>query len=195
MFAAIDAIHFKNFYFAKLLILFEVVYLSFFICAIMNVMPKNNLERMIQLAEEFFATKDDPSQISINRKIMLKLERIHPSTMMEKKTSKGPIAWILVIPTMHKLMEQFVARKINERELLDKTPLRVKYDSIYLCSALVLPEYRGRGLAKSLMIKAIKSIQKDHPINCLFYWAFSKEGKNLASSVAKEFSLSLFKRP
>lgn len=160
----------------------------------MNTVHKNNLVRMIQLAEEFFATKSDHSQISVNSKVMLKLNRIHPNTMMEKKTSKGPIAWNLVIPTTHKLMEQFIAKKISERKLLNKTPLRVKYDSIYLCSALVLPEYRGKGLAKSLMTKAIKSIQKDHPINCLFYWAFSKEGKKLATSVAKEFSLPLYKR-
>jgi GNAT superfamily N-acetyltransferase len=161
----------------------------------MNAIPKNNLERMIQLAVEFFAAKDDPSQISVNSKVMLKLKRIHPSTMMEKKISKGPIAWILVIPTTHELMEQFLARKINERELLNKTPLRVKYDSIYLCSALVLPEFRGRGLAKSLMIKAIKSIQKVHPINCLFYWGFSIAGRRLARSVAKELHLPLHQRP
>jgi ribosomal protein S18 acetylase RimI-like enzyme len=114
--------------------------------------------------------------------------------MTEKSTSKGPIAWILLIPTTHTLMEQFLARKISERELLNKTPLRAQYDSIYLCSALVLPEYRGKGLAKSLMIKAIKSIQKKHPIHCLFFWAFSSAGKKLAVSVAKELSLHLYKR-
>ena len=160
----------------------------------MNAMPKNNLVRMIQLAEDFFATKNDPSQISIDQKIMLRLKKIHPSTMTEKKTSRGPVAWILLIPTTRKLMEQFITKKVNERELFNKTPLRVKYDSIYLCSALVLPEYRGKGLAKSLMIKAIKSIQRAHPIHCLFYWAFSVEGKKLAASVAKELSLELFKR-
>jgi GNAT superfamily N-acetyltransferase len=160
----------------------------------MNTKPKNNLVRMIRLAEEFFATKKDPSQISINRKVMLRLKRIHPNTMTEKSTSKGPIAWILVIPTTHTLMEQFITNKISERELFKKNPLRIKYDSIYLCSALVLPEYRGRGLARSLMIKAIKSIQKEHPITCLFYWALSNEGKKLAASVAKEFSLPLYKR-
>jgi GNAT superfamily N-acetyltransferase len=149
---------------------------------------------MIQLAEEFFATKNDPSQISIDQRVMRRLKRIHPSTMTEKSTSKGPIAWILIIPTTHTLMEQFITKKINERELLNKTPLRVKYDSIYLCSALVLPEYRGRGLAKSLMIKAIKSIKKTHPIDCLFYWAFSVAGKKLAVSVAKELSLHLYKK-
>ena len=160
----------------------------------MNMPPKNNLVRMIQLAEDFFATKNDPSQISIDRKVMLKLKRIHPSTMTEKSTSKGPIAWILIIPTTQELMKQFITKKINERELLNKTPLRVKYESIYLCSALVLPEHRGEGLAKRLMIKAVKSIQKKHQINSLFYWKFSTAGKKLAASVAREISLPLYKR-
>lgn len=149
---------------------------------------------MIQLAEDFFAVKNDPSQISVNKRVMRRLNHIHPETITEKSTSKGPIAWILIIPTTQILMERFIAKNINERELYKKTPLHVKYDSIYLCSALVLPEYRGRGLAKRLMTKAIKSIQKDHPIKSLFYWAFSSEGKKLAASVARELSLPLFRR-
>jgi hypothetical protein len=160
----------------------------------MNREPKSNLERMIRLAEDFFATTQDPAQISITRNVMLRLKKIHPCTMTEKRTRKGPIAWILVIPTTKIVMEQFIAKKINERELFKKIPLRVKYDSIYLCSALVLPEYRGKGLATTLMVKAVQSIQKDHPIHCLFYWAFSKEGKKLAMSVARECSLPLSKR-
>lgn len=161
----------------------------------MNKAPKNNLEKMIQLAEGFFATKNDPSQISINSKVMLRLKNIHPDTITEKSTSKGPIAWILIIPTTHKIMEQFITKKINERELYHKIPLHAKYDSVYLCSALVLPEYRGRGLAKRLLIKAIKSIQKEHPIKCLFYWGFSRAGKQLSCSVAKELHLPLHQRP
>jgi hypothetical protein len=156
--------------------------------------PKDNLVRMIQLAEEFFATKKDPSQISITKRVMLRLKKIHPNTMTEKSTTKGPVAWILVIPTTHSFMEQFITGKITERELFNTVPLRVKYDSVYLCSALVLPEYRGRGLAKNLMIKAIRSMQKEHPITCLFYWAMSKGGKKLAASVAAEFSLPLYRR-
>jgi hypothetical protein len=160
----------------------------------MNTLQKNNLGRMIRLAEEFFATKNDPEQISVNKKVMLRLKRIHPDTMTEKSTSKGPVAWILVIPTTQKLMEQFIAKKINEMELLNKTPLRANYDSLYMCSALVLPEYRRRGLAKHLMTKAIRSIQEEHPIQSLFYWPLSKEGKTLAASVAREISLPLYKR-
>ena len=155
---------------------------------------QENLARMIRLANEVFGMKQDPTQISVNGKVMARLRKIHASAMIEKRTKNGPIAWILIFPTTNNLMKQFIKRQINERDLLKKTPLGVKYDAIYLCSALVLPEYRRKGLAKRLMCKAIKSIQKQHPIKFLFYWAFSEEGKKLASSVAKELNLPLFRR-
>jgi ribosomal protein S18 acetylase RimI-like enzyme len=155
---------------------------------------QENLARMIRLANEVFGMKQDPTQISVNTKVIARLRKIHPSAMTEKSTKNGPIAWILVFPTTEGLMIQFIKRQINERDLLKKTPLGVEYDAIYLCSALVLPEYRRKELAKRLMCKAIKSIQKQHPIKFLFYWAFSAEGKKLAVSVAKNLSLSLYKR-
>jgi ribosomal protein S18 acetylase RimI-like enzyme len=155
---------------------------------------QENLARMIRLANEVFGMKQDPTQISVNTKVIARLRKIHPSAMTQKSTKNGPIAWILVFPTTEGLMIQFIKRQINERDLLKKTPLGVEYDAIYLCSALVLPEYRRKELAKRLMCKAIKSIQKQHPIKFLFYWAFSAEGKKLAVSVAKNLSLSLYKR-
>jgi len=155
---------------------------------------QRNLERMIQLADEIFGMKQDPTQISVNPKVRTRLLKIHASTLTEKRLKKGPIAWILLFPTTEDLMKQFIQRQITERELLKKTPLRIQYDAIYLCSALVLPEYRRKGYAKRLARKAIKSILKQHPIKSLFYWAFSVEGKKLSVSLAKEFSLHLYKR-
>lgn len=159
-----------------------------------SVMGNENLERMIKLAGEFFETKNDPAQISINAKSIARLKRLHPDTMTERRTKKGPIAWILVIPTTHDLMKQFISKQIDEQELLYATPLRTKYDALYLCSALVLPEHRGKGHARQLAIKAINSIRKRHPLKYLFYWAFSIAGKRLAETVAKECALSLYQR-
>ena len=149
---------------------------------------------MIRLAGEFFETKNDPTQISINTKSIARLKRLHPATMTERRTKKGPIAWILVIPTTHELMKQFITKRLNEQELLYSTPVRTKYDALYLCSALVLPEHRGKGYARRLAIKAIKAIRKEHPIKYLFYWAFSVAGRKLAGSIAKECGLPLFQR-
>ena len=157
-------------------------------------MGKENFERMVKLAEEFFQTKNDPMQISVDEKTRAILKRIHPSTMAEYGNKKGPIAWTLVIPTTLLLMQEFVSKAIHERDLLERTPLNSQYEAVYLCSALVLPEYRGKGLATGLVSKSIRSILEQHPIKYLFYWAFSKEGEKLAQSVAKEFGLPLLLR-
>ena len=155
----------------------------------------SNLERMIQLAESFFATRDDPDQISVTPEVMEQLRQLHPATLSELDEGSGPVAWVLLIPTTDELMKQFIANRINERLLLERTPVPGVYGAVYLCSALVLPEYRGRGIAKRLTCTAVKSLQADHPIKHLFYWAFSPEGEKLAISVAREVGLPLLKRP
>jgi ribosomal protein S18 acetylase RimI-like enzyme len=155
---------------------------------------KSNLKRMIQLADEFFSVKNDPAQIAVDENVMARLHRIHPATMTEEATDDGPIAWMLVIPTTHELMTEFILKEINERELLDATPTSGTYDAVYLCSALVLPEHRGRGLAKRLLLEAIASIRRQHPIASLFYWSFSEEGKKLSEAIAKETGLPLLQR-
>jgi hypothetical protein len=75
---------------------------------------------MIRLADEYFGARNDPSQISVNQRVMNRLKRIHPGTMTEKRTGKGPVAWILIIPTTQKLMKQFIKKEIDESELLKK---------------------------------------------------------------------------
>ncbi len=154
----------------------------------------DNLTRMIHLADEFFATKNDPSQLTITEEVMEQLRSIHPATMGEITYGEGPVAWTIVIPTTRAIREQFVNGAIGETELMNRTCAEKKFTSIYLCSALVLPEFRGKGLAKKLVSNSIRSIQMDHPIEELFVWAFSGEGKELAKSVASSVGLPLFER-
>jgi ribosomal protein S18 acetylase RimI-like enzyme len=158
-------------------------------------MTQSNLDRMIHLAEDFFATKNDPQQISVTEEAMEKLRQIHPATLSEEDDGSGPVAWVLIIPTTNYLMTQFIAMQVSESELLQKTPIPGKYEAVYLCSALVLPEHRGKGLAKRLACRAIKDIGKEHQIKHLFCWAFSSEGAKLASSIASEMDLPLLSRP
>jgi GNAT superfamily N-acetyltransferase len=154
----------------------------------------SNLERMIQLADEFFAAKNDPDQISVTPEVMERLRQLHPATMGERGDGDEPVAWVLVIPTTNELMKRFIEKEINEKELLDATPIGGKYNAIYLCSALVLPEFRGKGIAKHLLCSAIAAIRKDHPIASLFYWAFSVEGEKLAAAASQESGIPLYKR-
>lgn len=157
-------------------------------------MTEDNFTRMIKLAEEFFDMKNDPQQISVDEEVIARLQKIHPCTMSEKRDVNGPIAWLLVIPTTNELMKEFVGGRISEKELLDTTPLGVNYEAIYLCSALVLPEFRGKGLAKELIVQAVQSIRNDHPVENLFFWGFSREGRRLAESVARDLRMPLLER-
>ena len=157
-------------------------------------MQESNLDRMIKLAEDFFETKNDPSQISVTGDVMDRLLKIHPSTRGEERDENGPVAWVLVIPTTLDVMTRFIEKRINEQQLLDETAPGDRYEAIYLCSALVLPEHRGKGLARKLVTAAVTSIRRDHPIECLYFWSFSNEGERLARAIARELGLPLYRR-
>ena len=150
-----------------------------------------NLDRMIALATEVFDAKNDPDQISVTEADVERLRALHPASMSQGATGDGPIAWVLVFPTTHDLMERFLRKEISERQLLWQTPTGAALDVVYLCSALVLPEYRGKGISKRLTVSAVQSIQKNHPIKELFVWPFSKIGEQAAEAVARETGLPL----
>ncbi len=153
-----------------------------------------NLERLIKLAEDTFAIKSDPRQLNVDQKVIERLERIHPSTLAEYDEGEGPVAWLLVIPTTDELMQKFITDEITEKELFELTPTDSTYDALYLCSALVLEEYRRQGIVKDLALRAIHDIMKDHPIKSMFVWAFTSEGDSAAENIAMTVGLPLYKK-
>ena len=151
----------------------------------------SNFERMIALAEQVFDVRNDPDQLDVDQDVLAKLEALHPSSVSEEDQGEGPVAWVLLIPTTSALMESFLNGAISERELFMRTGTGIQYDAIYLCSALVLQEYRKSGIAKRLTLEAIKSIAKDHPITKLFVWPFSNEGLELAKKLSAKTNIPL----
>lgn len=155
---------------------------------------KSNYERLIALADEVFAVRKDPEQLDVNEEVMEKLHAIHPATLSDKDLGEGPILWILLIPTTTSLMNQFLTCEINEKQLYELTGPGQLYEAIYLCSALVLEEYRNKGYAKEVTLHAINEMQKDHPIKALFYWPFTEGGEAAAKSIANSIGLPLYER-
>jgi hypothetical protein len=156
--------------------------------------PKPNFNRMLQLIDEVFSTRNDPDQIQVNQKQLKKLQEIHPATLSELANENGPVIWVLMIPTTKTIMNDFLEGNISEKDLLKKTKAGDLFDCIYLCSATTLPEYRGKGETKKLCMNSIRAISKDHPVATLFVWPFTKEGKNLAEAIAKECKLQLLEK-
>lgn len=150
----------------------------------------SKFERMLQLADDVFDAKADPNQIQVNEEVLAHLSAIHPACVSSEEDD-GPVAWVLVMPTTNVLMRMFLEGKISEHGLYEQTPLGVSYDAIYLCSAMVLPEYRRKGLARKLVVNAVMSICKDHPIKDLFVWTFSAEGLQGAKALSMHLGLPL----
>lgn len=157
-------------------------------------MSKSNFEKMIDLADEVFSSRTDPNQLNVDEAVIQRLMQLNPSTVSEYIEGDGPVVWILVIPTTAQLMERFLVNEISEKELFELTPPGIKYDALYLCSAMVLEAFRRKGIAKKLTIAAIENIQKDHNIKTLFVWPFSKEGDALAEYIALQTGLPLRKK-
>ncbi len=157
-------------------------------------MAHSNFERMIKLAEETFAVKNDPHQLDVDQDVLERLQKIHPSSVSEYDDGNGPVAWVLMIPTTIELMNRFLENKISEKEMYELTAMGGAYEALYLCSAMVLEEHRRKGIAKRLAIEAIGNIRKIHQIKSLFVWAFSKEGDLGSEEIALLVNLPLLKK-
>lgn len=146
------------------------------------------------IISEVFATRNDPDQLQVTRDDVRKLQAIHPATLSEYNEGSGPIVWLLIIPTTNEIMQKFLDGKISENQILRQTKPGDKYDTIYLCSATTLPEYRGKGITMRITLEAIDAIRKDHPITSLFVWPFTEQGKHLAEKIAEKTGLTLYRR-
>ncbi len=157
-------------------------------------MPLTNFERLLQLAEDAFAVRNDPAQLDVDEGVLEHLRLIHPATVSEEEEGNGPVAWILLIPTTTELMEAFLSGALTEKELYERTPVGGTYGAVYLCSALVLEEYRRKGIARRLALTALERIRRDHPLRALFVWSFSPEGRLSAKAIALAAGLPLLER-
>lgn len=150
-----------------------------------------NYQRMFQIIDEVFATREDPDQLQVDQKVIDKLNAIHPDCLSEIADENGPVIWALMIPTTQRVMENFLEGKISERELLNQTSPGENFTCLYLCSVTTLPEHRQKGETKKICLRAIQNIASKFPIATLYVWAFTPEGESLARKLSHETSLPL----
>lgn len=153
-----------------------------------------NLKRLLELVDDVFETRNDPTQIAFSEAEMEKMESLHSGCLQESANTDGPISWVSVIPTSLELMNLFVQGALTERQLFEATEETTPKQAVYLCSAIVLPEFRRSGIAFDLSVNSIRSIQGDQKIEAAFVWPFTDEGEALAQKVASSCGLSLFVR-
>jgi len=143
-------------------------------------------EKARQIAESFFGTNDDPTQIKISVEAFEKFKSISPDSILYEIDEKGePISWVANLPTTKELMNKFLNGEINERELMDLTTSQGRYSAVYLCAAFTLPEHRRKKLASKLMNESISRIPLIENFD-LFSWSVSPEGLSMVKNMERE---------
>src|SRR3989338_8115812 len=103
-----------------------------------------------KLAEEYFKMEADPGQIPATMENVRWINRHIPECVNVIKDGRKMIGFTFIIPADKKIMNQFINGKISENEMFEEIKNSVDYsnfDTIYLCSAFIKPEYRNNGLA------------------------------------------------
>lgn len=140
-------------------------------------------------AERFFHTDKDLEQLPGEEITYEFLTKKFPNSANIIRQGKKIVGHTFVLPCSKKLMRQFLNGKITERQLFYCIREEITYqnfETIYLCSALLLPEHRGQGLAAQSMadqVKKISSMRKGKTE--IFAWPQTLEGKKMAQNVAK----------
>ena len=153
-----------------------------------------NLIKLLELVDLVFQTRNDPTQIGFSEEDMAKMNALHPECLQEAADANGPYAWVAVIPTSLELMHEFLREAITERQLFERTTTDTPMEALYLCSAIVLPEYRRTGVAYNLSLDAIRKMLVQWPIEAVFVWPFSIEGEHLAKKISQAAELKLHVR-
>lgn len=153
------------------------------------------IDEILSKTGEIFGVENDPFQVPVTRETWNKMLYLHPKSILYRLNDKGGLmAWFGVVPTTKKLMTEFIEGRITEKEMFDRTTKQDKPEALYLGGVVVLPEYRGKGVAKGLLKEAIDIFQKINPDINLFFWAFSEEGRSLAEKVSKELGVEILSR-
>ncbi len=154
-----------------------------------------DLRDTAEMAEKYFGTEKDPSQMPTDENASKWLLENIPDCVNVIKDNEELIGFTFIIPCNEDIMNQFLSKKINEAQLYEevkKQKAHKNFTAIYLCSAFIKPEYRRKGLAAKAVMKSIKKITKKIPT--LFFEAYSEEGKKTADAMAKKLKIKILER-
>ncbi len=159
-----------------------------------NLTLEENFETA-RMVEEFFGMSQDPAQIPATDENIRWMNKNIPDCINVIKSENKLIGETFIIPCNQEIMNDFLTDKINENALFQRVKKEVTYDnfdSIYLCSATIYPEFRKQGLAVEACVKSIKKICAARNLKpILFFDGWSNEGSNLAHKVARLLGLKI----
>lgn len=153
----------------------------------MSIIPEDIQNQIKESLVTYFGADTDPEQIPPTPEVAEKYYSLHPDVVMYELSPEGKLmGWISGFPTSRELMNKFLAKEINERQLFDLTEKMDIPETVYINVILVFPEFRGQGIAQRLAKKFAGNFLKENPSCEFFAWQFSVEGGLLMDSLVNQ---------
>lgn len=144
-----------------------------------NLLSREDLLASAAIAEDAFRTAEDPTQVQIRPGGGTWLIDNIPECMRVIRYDKQVVGSTLIVPTSREVMQLFLNKKINEAELFARVRAAAApiWEAIYLCSAVLLPEHRGKGVATtSAMLSIDWVLANKNPRPDFYVWPTNADG-------------------
>lgn len=151
---------------------------------------EDEIKWMNNWANKFFGEADN-IMVEPTLDNALKTVNLDKNTYVCFKNGSDVIGWSLVLPASKNAMKKFLKEELTEKELFLDTLENKKFETLYVFAAIVMPEYRNKGLAKELLSYQIKYFKSEYEITDFFAWTFSEEGKKLVASLERELNIKI----
>lgn len=149
---------------------------------------------MMMEVEKFFHTEVDTTQIPATLEGFRRIEKLHPSAVKCFMDGDDIVSVALTIPTTKELAKKFIAGDITERELLERSEPKERYEALYFHLAFTLRAYRGRKLTEKMFEEAVREIpcEKDA---MYFAWSFSDGGNKVLDALENDLGIIIHRKP
>jgi ribosomal protein S18 acetylase RimI-like enzyme len=157
-------------------------------------LDKKTFDEINELVVETFGIDVDPEQLPPTPEVWQKLLEMNKNSIVVKRTDDGElIGSVCVVPTNEELMQKFIDAEITEKQLFEMTPLQKNYETIYVCAAIIKPEYRKQGWATKMLTESIVGVENGKEAQ-LFCWTVSPEGEKLVSALERKLDRKIIDR-
>jgi hypothetical protein len=152
---------------------------------------ENDIVTTNKVAVELFGTDDDPDQAQPTLHNALSLINLEKNNFLCIKDENKVIAWSVVLPTSIKNMTSFLSNRMTEKDLFLDSINNPKFESLYLMSVIVLPEYRKKGLGSKLLTQQINYFKNNFSINNFYAMILSNEGSKLLEKLIEDLKIKI----
>ncbi len=150
------------------------------------------------MLEAYFNTENDSEQMPIRQEGHNWIKARIPECAMLIKYNDDLVGSTLILPCTLNLMKYFIDGQLNEAQLVECIrEEEINYENmetIYCCSAFIIPSHRGKDLAYQTLLASIQKITPKDKKLSLFYWAYSLPGKNIVEKLAKTLNVEVYSK-